>query len=96
MNYKNEKNQLDGIEKIVDTTWLGTGGNNWEDICVVLDEWVEMNIDNPQVKEIIMDDCGFDTDEDYQDLIDDTYGEFYEWFCDNTETNRIMYLNSQI
>ena len=43
-----------------------------------------------------MDDCGFDTDEDYQDLIDDTYGEFYEWFCDNTETNRIMYLNSQI
>jgi len=94
MNYENIKNQLDGVEKVVDVEWLGTGDNEWDDICVVLDQWIEMNGNNSVVKKMIMEEYGFDNDDKYQDFINDK-SDFYDWFCDNTETNRIMYMNSK-
>jgi hypothetical protein len=97
MNYKNEKTKNDGIERVVNVDWLGTGMNDWEDLCRVVDEWIELNKDIPEMKKIIMEDYGFKNDDEYEELMDEErYLEFYDWFCDNTETNRQLYMNSRL
>ena len=97
MNYKNEKTKLDGIERVVNVECLGTGCNDWEDLCEVVDEWIMYNKDIPEMKKIIMEDYGFKNDDEYEELMDeDRYFEFYDWFCNNTETNRQLYMNSRL
>ena len=94
MNYKNEKTKIDGIERVVNVEWLGTGCNDWEDLCEVVDEWIVLNKDIPKMKKIIMEDYDFKNDDDYEEFMDEEkMFEFYDWFCDNTETNRQLYMN---